>query len=283
MAIKSKAARRGSGTKAGGRSETKSAKSAGAANKGRTAKSRTTTKAMNSKATTAKGRGASTARSSKKSQTRGSGRPGAKSSSTGSTKSRGAGSPRPKSNASRAGTAQAKRRTAGSAAHGRGVARDKVGSSVKAADAVGGALDFGVPADRARGPVMPGGYGKGPDPGTGPMREEGEGVRTSGVGAPPGPPGAGSGGDLDADFIGFDGRGGVAKDPGERRTKGPDITEGGSAPFASGPPARGENERRPGGVGGPRPVLDTVDHSGGDVTTSGAESDESAEPQSEDY
>jgi hypothetical protein len=115
------------------------------------------------------------------------------------------------------------------------------------------------------------------------MRNEGEGVRTSGVGAPPGPPGSGSGGDLDADFIGFDGRGGVAKDPGERRTKGPDITEGGSAPFASGPPARGENERRPGGVGGPRPVLDTVDHSGGDVTTSGAESDESAEPQSEDY
>lgn len=143
----------------------------------------------------------------------------------------------------------------------------KVGSSREADRKVGGHLDFGVPASKATAPVNEGGRAKGPEQGTGPMRSGDEGVRDSGVGHAPGQPGTGSGGDLDPDFIGFDGSGMAAAPP--DRTEGPDMTEGGSGAFASGPPARGENEQPPDNPADLRPVLDTVDHSGGDATTTG--------------
>jgi hypothetical protein len=161
-------------------------------------------------------------------------------------------------------------------------ATDKVGSSDAAAAKVGGPLDFGVPAAQAKGPVEDGGRAKGPEQGTGPTRSGTRGVRTVGVGAPVGPDGAGSGGDLDPDVIGLDGRGGVALNPGERNTQGANVTQGGSAPFASGAPAKGDHTLPPGQVGGaPARTFDTVDHTGGDVTTSGSDTTFEDEVQNE--
>ena len=133
---------------------------------------------------------------------------------------------------------------------------------------VGGKGDFGIPASRARGPIK-GGRAKDREQATGTTRG-GVDSRETGVGAPTGSPGAGSGGDFDPDIVGLNGRG-LANAPVDRTT-GPDMTEhGGSAPFASGRSAKGENAKPRGKVGGSRRVTggDTIDHSGGDVTTSG--------------
>jgi hypothetical protein len=159
----------------------------------------------------------------------------------------------------------------------------KVGSSRDAAThQPGGENDFGIPAGSAAEQISPGGRNKGPEEGVGPMRSGATGTRTTGVGAPPGAPGSGSGGDLDPDVIGLDGQGGIAKDLGEHKRVGPDMTDGGSEAFASGGPAKTDPESRAEGEDSSRPVLDTVDHSGGDVTTSGDESDESANPEIEE-
>jgi hypothetical protein len=141
----------------------------------------------------------------------------------------------------------------------------KVGSDRQAEKEFGGELDFGIPAKKASPCEPEGGRAKGPEPGTGPMRSDDRGVRTNGVGHAPGRDGDGSGGDLDPDFIGLDGRGGIANTPPSHRTTGPDITEGGSAPFASGPPAAGKNQK-------PRRTRvrgSTVDRTGGDASTTG--------------
>lgn len=151
----------------------------------------------------------------------------------------------------------------------------KVGSDPEADREFGGKLDFGVPAYKAEPPE--GGREKGPDQGTGPMRSGLDGVRTSGVGHAPGPDGTGSEGDLDADFIGLDGKGGVAANPTSDDINGPDSTaQGGSAPFASGPPAHGQNQRH-GPHGGPPEIVhgSTVDRSGGDASTTGPETGDS--------
>jgi hypothetical protein len=139
---------------------------------------------------------------------------------------------------------------------------------------VGGKRDFGIPASRARGPTKSGGRGKDRERATGPTRS-GTDSRETGVGAPTGSAGAGSGGDLDPDIVGLDGRA-LARAPIDR-TSGPDMIEqGGSAPFASGPPAKGEDAAPRGKVGGSRRVTggDTIDHGGGDVTTSSQGQDE---------
>lgn len=158
-----------------------------------------------------------------------------------------------------------------SRAHHGDASGGKVGSDRSADREVGGKLDFGIPAAKARTPLPDGGLEKGPEQGTGPMRSGASGTRTSGVGHAPGRPGTGSGGDLDTDFIGLDHKGGIAARPPSGRTKGPDITEGGSAPFASGPPAKGENGL-PAGTHGLAPEIvkgSTVDRSGGDAATTG--------------
>jgi hypothetical protein len=97
----------------------------------------------------------------------------------------------------------------------------KVGGSKKAAKEFGGKHDFGIPAKEATvANDDPYGRVKGPEKGTGPTRSgDADDDRTTGVGAPTGPPGAGSGGDLDPDFIGLDGSGGVSQ-------KGPDQGDG---------------------------------------------------------
>jgi len=153
----------------------------------------------------------------------------------------------------------------------RGAARGqgKVGSERR--PKVGGKGDFGIPAKHARAPLPDGGREKGFEQGTGPMRSGARGVREAGVGHAPGPVGTGSGGDVDPDVIGVGTGRGVAASPASGRTQGPDITEGGSAPFASGPPAKGRNQGRAGTHGAAKRVRgSTVDHSGGDATTSGA-------------
>lgn len=153
----------------------------------------------------------------------------------------------------------------------------KVGTDEKAAEAFGGKLDFGIPADEATAQNDdPYGRVKGPEKGTGPTRSGDQGVRIDGVGAPTGPAGAGSGGDLDPDFIGLDKMGGMANDPPDRTT-GPDMTSrGGSAPFASGSPAEGKGNLPPGHVGGDKRVRGSttngdIDASQGAGSTSGGE------------
>ena len=154
----------------------------------------------------------------------------------------------------------------------RDVKSPKVGSDRREDAKVGGKLDFGIPADKAQSPQPIGGRNKGPEQGTGPTRSGSRAIRDVGVGHPTGPSGAGSGGDLDPDWIGLDGSG-VAADPRPDRTSGPDMTdEGGSAPFASGGPARpnqGTHHRH----GGPTEIVhgSTVDRSGGDASTTGPE------------
>jgi hypothetical protein len=147
----------------------------------------------------------------------------------------------------------------------------KVGSDRAADHAFGGKGDFGIPAAKVTAPLPDGGREKGPEQGTGPMRSGSAGTRTDGVGHAPGSPGAGSGGDVDPDFIGLDGQGSLSTKPASGRTRGPDITEGGSDAFASGGPAKGENETRRGTHGAPTEVIrgSTVDRSGGDASTTG--------------
>lgn len=147
----------------------------------------------------------------------------------------------------------------------------KVGSDRAADHEIGGKGDFGIPANRVKAPLPTGGREKGPEQGTGYERSGASGTRESGVGHAPGAPGTGSGGDLDPDFIGLDGKGGVAASPEERKTSGPDMTDGRSDAFASGPPAAGENQLRPGTHGAIELIRgSTVDRSGGDATTTGS-------------
>jgi hypothetical protein len=91
--------------------------------------------------------------------------------------------------------------------------------------------------------------------------------RESGVGGSEAGAGAFSGGDIDTDItgVGFRGAGVSQSGPDDPRTLGAADASGGGADddFASGPPARGANPpaRRPIKRGS------TVDHSGGDATT----------------
>jgi hypothetical protein len=149
----------------------------------------------------------------------------------------------------------------------------KVGSDPAADREIGGELDFGYSAAHVKAPLPDGGREKGPEQGTGPMRSGEDGNRVYGVAHPPGPPGTGSGGDLDPDIIGLDGRGGVARDVDERRTSGPDIIESGTPAPSSGQQAQGKNQIRPGTHGAAPEVVrgSTVDRSGGDASTSGGE------------
>lgn len=121
-------------------------------------------------------------------------------------------------------------------------ARGKVGSSRKAEHEFGGRLDFGVPAKKAS-PDYPEDIEDRPSDYR-PGRSGADGGRVSGVGGRAGTRGSNSGGDLDPDFIGLDKMGGLAAKPPSGRTTGPDITTGGSAPFASGPPAKGEGQKK---------------------------------------
>lgn len=150
---------------------------------------------------------------------------------------------------------------------------EKVGSDVQADRDFGGKLDFGYPAADVKAPLPDGGREKNREQGTGPMRSGEDGNRVNGVGRPPGPPGAGSGGDLDPDVLGLDGRGGVANDVTEHRTSGPDIVESQTPASEGAHQAHGSHSVRPGAHGASPEVVrgSTVDRSGGDASTTGQE------------
>jgi hypothetical protein len=75
-------------------------------------------------------------------------------------------------------------------------------------------------------------------------RSGASGKRTIGVGSTEGPDGKGSGGDVDSDIIGVGTGGGISSDGELGNREGPDDSDGSSNEFASGGPAKGENQAR---------------------------------------
>jgi hypothetical protein len=143
----------------------------------------------------------------------------------------------------------------------------KVGSDPNAVKAFGGKGDFGIPS---RDPVLREHEGdiQGRPAGSAPGYSGARGVRTTGVGSMGGEPGHDSGGDLDTDIIGFDGKGGLAAKPASEAMGGPDDAGDPSDTFASGKHAPGRNAIRPGTHGaGPNSKGDYVDHTGQDTST----------------
>jgi hypothetical protein len=144
----------------------------------------------------------------------------------------------------------------------------KVGSDPRAVKDIGGKGDFGARADDQVERAYVSQETKHNDPGAAPSRIKiGDEARESGVGANESGPGSGSGGDIDTDIVGVGfGGNGLAAD-GPDRTEGPDMTtKGGSEPFAAPGPKADPNHKPPrqDKVRG-----STVDHSGGDITTTG--------------
>lgn len=132
----------------------------------------------------------------------------------------------------------------------------KPGSESAEAKNVAGEGDFGAAA--GAGPSAERDYvnqnTKRSDPGaTQPMDWEDDGVRDHGVGVPNSGPGAGSGGDLDPDFVGIAGGGGVAASGPSGATKGPD-----DAGALTTHPAQGRNQTNVGQVGGDKRVRGTL-------------------------
>lgn len=138
----------------------------------------------------------------------------------------------------------------------------KPGSEAEQAKDVKAPGDFGVPV--GSGPTRERDYvsenTKMSDPGAAkPHSFEHEGVRTSGTGSVVEGTGSGSEGDIDTDILGVGtGASGIsASGPGDQ--PGADDTDGSSAEFASGKPARGENQEGVGQIGGaPRVQGSTV-------------------------
>lgn len=152
----------------------------------------------------------------------------------------------------------------------------KVGDDPKALKAVGGKGDFGIPASD---PIVRAHDGEieGRPAGSAPGYGGDAGVRTTGVGSMGGPPGQDSGGDLDPDFIGLDGRGLAAKPP--RGLTPADATDGSSDAFGSGGHAQGRNSIKPGTHGAsPRAGGDSLDHSGNDSSTNSPRAAGSVKP-----
>jgi hypothetical protein len=121
----------------------------------------------------------------------------------------------------------------------------KVGSDPEAARKFANDGDFGIPAEDAAPdmtvedrdyPGRPAGNIR--------TRSGASGKRTVGVGSTEGPDGKGSGGDIDPDVIGLGTEGGISSDGELGNREGPDDSDGSSNEFASGGPAKGENQGR---------------------------------------
>src|SRR5439155_6767891 len=143
----------------------------------------------------------------------------------------------------------------------------KVGDDPEALKKVGGKGDFGIPASD---PVVRARDGdiEGRPAGSAPGYSGDAGVRTTGVGSSGGPPGYDSGGDLDPDVIGLDGRGGLAAKPPRGDDTDANRTDGSSDAFAAGGHAQGRNAIKPGTHGtAPNQQGDYTDHSGEDAST----------------
>jgi hypothetical protein len=132
----------------------------------------------------------------------------------------------------------------------------KPGSESAEAKNVGGEGDFGAPA--GAGPNRDRDYvnenTKRSDPGaTQPMDWEHDGKRDHGAGARDSGPGSGSGGDLDPDFVGIAGGGGIAASGPSAPSDGPND----SGTMTS-HPAEGRNQTNVGKVGGDKRVRGTI-------------------------
>jgi len=128
----------------------------------------------------------------------------------------------------------------------------KVGSSPRAARKTGGKTDFGVPASRSKSEFA---HRKSREamfnPTTShpsdPRQEIGatQQARVSGVGKSNAGPGGASAGDIDPDVIGVGSGSGLAQSPADpNAVSDPEWSDGSSKEFASGPPARGKNQRQ---------------------------------------
>jgi hypothetical protein len=141
--------------------------------------------------------------------------------------------------------------------------KGKVGSNPAAAAGVGGKGDFGV----AEGDTVERSYTsantRASDPGAAQPHAGEDGGRVAGVGGNASGRGASSGGDVDTDFIGV-GTPTLAQSP-AGEAAGPDDATGTARDFASGPPTENKKGPKAGKV-----VGDTVDHSGGDIETTGS-------------
>jgi hypothetical protein len=143
----------------------------------------------------------------------------------------------------------------------------KVGSDAAAIHRQGGKNDFGIPA---RSDVVKDREGQieGRPAGSALGNTGARGNRTTGVGSAGGEAGHDSGGDLDPDWIGLDGKGGLSAKPVLGHTDGPDDAGEPSDTFASGKPAKGHSKIKPGSHGvAPSAQGDYVDHTGGDAST----------------
>jgi hypothetical protein len=142
----------------------------------------------------------------------------------------------------------------------------KVGTDPKALKNVGGKGDFGIPA-RDNVARAKEGEIEGRPAGSAPGYSGDAGARTTGVGSRGGPPGTDSGGDIDTDFIGLDGRGGLAAKSAHETVSAAEASDGSSDVFASGGHASGRNTIKPGTHGAaPSTHGDTADHSGQDAS-----------------
>ena len=143
----------------------------------------------------------------------------------------------------------------------------KVGSDTNALHEFGGKGDFGIPA---RTDVLKAHDGEieGRPAGSAPGNTGARGVRTTGVGSAGGEAGHDSGGDLDPDWIGLDGHGGISAKPVLGHTDGPDDAGEPTDTFASGKRSNGQSKIKPGTHGAaPNAQGDYVDHSGDDTST----------------
>lgn len=142
----------------------------------------------------------------------------------------------------------------------------KVGSDPQAAAKFGGKNDFGVPEtghERDREYVSH--NTKRSDPGAQLPRGGALGDRTEGVGGFAAGPGSSSGGDLDPDIVGVGtGGSGISQAGPDDRTEGADMITGA-------PPVTRDRAHLSASGDVKRPIVhgDVVDHSGGDVSTTG--------------
>jgi hypothetical protein len=117
------------------------------------------------------------------------------------------------------------------------------GSSPEDARKIGGEGDFGVREDDVAERTYTSQNTKRADRGAASPRAGENEDRTSGVGGNQTGVGSSSGGDLDTDIIGLDGRGGVSASGNVNEPPGPDDATGTSKDFASGPLAQGKKQR----------------------------------------
>jgi hypothetical protein len=148
-------------------------------------------------------------------------------------------------------------------------ATGKPGSNPDAAKDIGGKTDFGIPAKDALEQAKHRNDEYTCRPKGSQMSQTGEGsAREHGVGAKGGKRGRGSGGDLDPDIVGFGtpGGGGIASSGSIHEPRGADDADKAiDAPHGKKRRIEGPN------IGGDKRVHgDTLDHSGGDKSTTGS-------------